>query len=392
MRKFGTIVRGVRAPIIQSGDPLEDIVFDTIVSAMKEESITVRNKDIVGITEAIVARAQNNYATVAQIAQDVRAKTNGGTVGLVFPILSRNRFSVLLKGIAQGVDRLVIQLSYPGDEVGNPLISIEEMDDAQINPYLDHFTEQEFRTLFPKICHPFTGVDYIAYYKEIAGKDVTILFSNDPTYILNYTSKVIIGDIHSRHRTRKRLVAKKATLILGLDEILTSSVNGSGFNKEYGLLGSNLATENVVKLFPRDCQVLVERLQERFYNAFSKQVEVMVYGDGAFKDPVGGIWELADPIVSPGYTKGLEGTPSELKLKYLADTTLKHLKGEALEQAMRKMIQGKDANLVNNVLSQGTTPRRITDLLGSLCDLTSGSGDKGTPIVYIQGYFDNYSK
>lgn len=392
MSKFGTIVRGIKAPIIQAHDPLEEIVFESVVSALKEDNIEVYDQDIVAITEAIVARAQNNYVTIDDIAQDVQSKFDKGTVGLVFPILSRNRFSMLLKGIAQGVERLVVQLSYPGDEVGNPLLSYEQMEEAKINPYTDHFDEASFRSIFPTIAHPFTGVDYIQYYKTMGGDNVEIILSNDPTHILNYTDQVIVADIHTRFRTQKKLRAHGAKKVLRLDELLTKPIQNSGYNPEFGLLGSNLANERSVKLFPRDCQALVERLQERFRTHYQKEIEVMVYGDGAFKDPVGGIWELADPIVSPGFTKRLAGTPNELKLKYIADTTLKHLKGKELEEAMRSLIKGKDKNLVNNILSQGTTPRRLTDLLGSLCDLTSGSGDKGTPIVFIQGYFDNYSK
>lgn len=390
MDTLGTVVRGVRAPIFKKGDDLVDLVAKSVIAACEQNDIKLQDRDIVAVTEAVVARTQGNYATCEQIAKDVRAKTGGGTVGLLFPILSRNRFSQLLRGIAKGVDKLIIQLSYPSDEVGNPLFDINLLAEKGINPYTESFTEDEFRKIFEKTVHPFTGVDYISFYKTIAG-NAEIILSNDRTELLKYTDTVICADIHSRERSKKALLAKGAKTVLTLADILNAPVDGSGYHEKYGLYGSNMATENSVKLFPRNAQEFVDKLQARL-NAYSgKTIECMVYGDGAFKDPVGGIWELADPVVSPAYTKGLDGQPNELKLKYLADTALKDLKGEEAEEAMRKLIREKDGNLVNKNESLGTTPRRLTDLLGSLCDLTSGSGDKGTPIILIQNYFKNYA-
>jgi len=391
MRFTGTVSRGIRAPIIKQGDDLVQIVVDSVLAAAEGEGITFRDRDVVAMTEAIVARSQGNYASTTQIAADVQAKTGGQTVGIIFPILSRNRFSMLLEGISKGCEKLVIQLSYPADEVGNQLVSIDTMDEKGVNPYTDSFTEEEFRAIFgDETVHKFTGVDYISYYKSL-GANVEIIFSNDPRHILTCTDTVICCDIHSRHRSKRILKAAGAKTVLGLDDLLTESVNGSGFNPQYGLLGSNKATEEQVKLFPRDCQPYVDGIAAKLREKTGKQIEVMVYGDGAFKDPVGGIWELADPVVSPAYTPGLSGTPNELKLKYLADNDFGDLKGEALAEAIRESIRQKEADLTGNMASEGTTPRRLTDLLGSLCDLTSGSGDKGTPIILIQGYFDTYA-
>ena len=390
----GTVSRGVRAPIIRSGDDLASIVTESVLSAAREEGYEIRNRDIVAMTEAIVARAQGNYASVDDIAADVKAKLGGETVGVIFPILSRNRFAICLRGIAKGAKKIVLMLSYPSDEVGNHLLSLDALDEKGINPYSDVLDLKRYRELFGYEKHPFTGVDYVEYYETLikeCGADVEIVFANDPRTVLNYTKNVINCDIHTRARTKRLLVAAGAENVFGLDEILNASVNGSGYNENYGLLGSNKATEDQVKLFPRDCQSLVEDIQDRILKATGKLVEVMVYGDGAFKDPVGKIWELADPVVSPAYTSGLEGTPNELKLKYLADNDFAALSGEELKAAIKEKIQTKDNNLVGNMASEGTTPRRLTDLIGSLCDLTSGSGDKGTPIVYIQGYFDNYT-
>ena len=390
----GTISRGVRAPIIRNGDNLVEIVTASVLDAAKSEGYEIRNRDVVAMTEAIVARAQGNYATVDDIAADVKAKFGGETVGVIFPILSRNRFAICLKGIARGAKKVVIMLSYPSDEVGNHLISLDQLDEKGVDPYRDVLSEAKYRELFGYEKHRFTGVDYVEYYSELVrgeGAECEIIFANNPRAILDYTKNVLACDIHTRARTKRILKANGAEIVYGLDEILTAPVNGSGYNAEYGLLGSNKATEEQVKLFPRDCQAVVDDIQDRILKATGKLVEVMVYGDGAFKDPVGKIWELADPVVSPAYTAGLEGTPNELKLKYLADNAFASLSGEELKAAIKQEIQKKDANLVGNMASEGTTPRRLTDLIGSLCDLTSGSGDKGTPIVHIQGYFDNYT-
>ena len=394
-RVVGTVVRGLRAPIIKEGDNIIDIVVDCVINTSKVEGFSIEDKDIVTLTESIVARAQGNYADIDAVAKDVKAKFEDKTIGLVFPILSRNRFGIILRGIAKGASKIVLMLSYPSDEVGNPLVDMEELDTKGINPWADVLTEKEFREAFGYNKHPFTGVDYIEYYKSIVseyGIECEIIFSNNPKTILNYTKNVIACDIHSRFRTKRILKENGGETIYGLDEILSSSIDGSGYNEEYGLLGSNKSTENAIKLFPRDCQPVVEKIQESIKEKTGKTVEVMVYGDGAFKDPVGKIWELADPVVSPGYTSGLVGTPSEVKLKYLADNEFADLKGEELKLAISKYIENKDASLVGSMASQGTTPRRLTDLIGSLSDLTSGSGDKGTPIVYIKGYFDNYTK
>ncbi len=390
MKTIGTISRGIKAPIIKKGDNLVDIVVDSVLAASEEGKFELQDKDVVAMTEAIVARAQGNYATLEQIAKDVRRKTGGGTVGLVFPIMSRNRFSMILKGIAMGVDKLIIQLSYPSDEVGNPLIPMDIIDEKGVNPYTDVFTEEQYYATFGKILHPFTGLDYIELYKSFGGDNCEIILANNPKEILKYTDKVINADIHTRNRTKRILKEAGAKVCLNLTDIMNESVDGSGYN-QYGLYGSNLATDNSVKLFPRDGQKLVDAIAEKFKSITGKNIEVMIYGDGAFKDPVGGIWELADPVVSPAYTKGLVGTPNELKLKYLADNAIGDLSGEEAKKAMKALIKEKKANLVADQSSQGTTPRRLTDLLGSLCDLTSGSGDKGTPIILIQNYFTNYS-
>ena len=394
MRMIGTTSRGLRAPIIRQGDDLVKIVVDTVLEASKDDGFKVRDKDIVAMTEAIVARAQGNYATVEDIATDIRAKFPDGTIGVILPILSRNRFSICLRGIAMGAKKVIIMLSYPSDEVGNHLVSLDRLDEAGVNPYSDVLTEERYRELFGYEKHRFTGVDYVEFYRNLveeAGAECEIIFANDPRAILTYTDCILACDIHTRHRTKRILKAAGAKTVYGLDDILSKSINGSGFNKDYGLLGSNKATEDTVKLFPKDCQTFVDAIQTELFKATGKRVEVMVYGDGAFKDPVGKIWELADPVVSPAYTIGLEGTPNELKLKYLADNDFADLSGEALRQAIKEKIKDKDDNLVGNMASEGTTPRQLTDLIGSLCDLTSGSGDKGTPIVYIQGYFDNYT-
>ena len=393
-RMIGTVSRGVRAPIIRSGDNLAEIVTSSVLEAAASEGYEIRNRDIIAMTEAIVARAQGNYATVDHIAADVKAKFGGETVGVIFPILSRNRFAICLKGIARGAKKILLMLSYPADEVGNHLISIDLMDEKGVDPYRDVLDVKKYRELFGYEKHRFTGVDYVEYYEKLIrdeGADCEIIFANNPRAILDYTKNVLNCDIHTRARTKRILKAAGAEIVYGMDEILTAPVNGSGYNENYGLLGSNKATEEQVKLFPRDCQTLVEDIQDRVLKATGKLVEVMVYGDGAFKDPVGKIWELADPVVSPAYTSGLEGTPNELKLKYLADNDFANLSGEELKAAIKSEIEKKDANLVGNMASEGTTPRQLTDLIGSLCDLTSGSGDKGTPIVYIQGYFDNYT-
>jgi F420-0:gamma-glutamyl ligase len=393
-RTIGTVSRGVRAPIIRSGDDLAKIVIDSVFEASLDAGFEIRNRDIVAMTEAIVARAQGNYATVDDIATDVKAKFPEGTVGVIFPILSRNRFAICLKGIARGAKKVVLMLSYPSDEVGNHLISLDALDEKGVDPYRDVLDVKKYRELFGYEKHRFTGVDYVEYYESIIrgeGADCEIIFANNPRAILDYTDAVLCCDIHTRQRTKKILKNAGAKTVYGMDEILTSPINGSGYNEDYGLLGSNKATEEQVKLFPRDCQTLVDEIQKQILEKTGKLVEVMVYGDGAFKDPVGKIWELADPVVSPAYTSGLEGTPNELKLKYLADNDFSALSGEELKAAIKKEIQKKDSNLVGNMASEGTTPRRLTDLIGSLCDLTSGSGDKGTPIIYIQGYFDNYT-
>ena len=390
---IGTISRGIKAPIIKKGDNLVNIAVDSLLQASNdpETGFKIQDRDIFALTEAVVGRAQGNYATVDQIAKDVRKKTGGGTVGLIFPILSRNRFSLLLKGIAKGVDKLVIMLSYHSDEVGNHLMSIDALDNLGINPYRDVFTEKDVYEKFGEIKHPFTGIDYIALYKEMSGENTEIILANRPQEILKYTDTVITADIHTRFRTKRLLIEGGAKTVLSLDDILNESVDGSGFNEQYGILGSNLATDNSVKLFPRNCEALSYEIQDEIKSRTGKHVEVMVYGDGAFKDPVGKIWELADPVVSPGYTAGLEGTPNELKLKYLADNKIGNLSGEEAKNAIKEMIKAKPQNLVASQASQGTTPRRLTDLIGSLCDLTSGSGDKGTPFIYIQNYFSNYA-
>lgn len=393
-RTIGTVSRGVRAPIIRNGDDLAKIVTESVFEASRDAGFEIQNRDIIGMTEAIVARAQGNYASVDDIAADVRSKFPEGTVGVIFPILSRNRFAICLKGIARGAKKVVLMLSYPSDEVGNHLISVDAMDEKGVDPYRDVLDVKKYRELFGYEKHRFTGVDYVEYYDSLIrgeGAECEIIFANNPRAILDYTDAVLNCDIHTRQRTKRILKSAGAKTVYGMDEILTESVNGSGYNEEYGLLGSNKATEEQVKLFPRDCQTLVEDIQKRILDATGKLVEVMVYGDGAFKDPVGKIWELADPVVSPAYTAGLEGTPNELKLKYLADNDFAALSGEELKAAIKSEIQKKDSNLVGNMASEGTTPRRLTDLIGSLCDLTSGSGDKGTPIIYIQGYFDNYT-
>ena len=394
-RTFGTVSIGLRAPIIREGDDMVKIVTDTVLEAMKNDGLTPRDRDIVAMKEAIVARAQGNYATVDAIAKDVRNKLGGETVGVIFPILSRNRFSICLRGIASGCKKVVLMLSYPADEVGNHLIDMDMLDKNGIDLYRDVLTEERYRNLFGYVKHPFTGVDYVEYYSQLireCGAEVEVVFANDPRAIVSYTKNVLNCDIHTRARTKRLLIAAGAEKVFGLDEIMTESVDGSGFNTRYGLLGSNKATETTVKLFPQDCQDMVMAIQEKLLELTGKHIEVMVYGDGAFKDPVGKIWELADPVVSPAYTPGLEGTPNELKLKYLADNDFADLSGKELQEAIKAKIQQKDgSSLVGNMAAQGTTPRRLTDLIGSLCDLTSGSGDKGTPIVYIQGYFDNYT-
>ena len=394
-RMLGTVSMGVRAPIIRQGDNLVDIVTDCVLGAMKEDGLVPRDRDIVAMTEAIVARAQGNYASVDDIAEDVRTKLGGQTIGVIFPILSRNRFAICLRGIAKGCKKIVLMLSYPADEVGNHLIDWDLMDKHGVDPYRDILTEERYRKLFGYVKHPFTGVDYVEYYSQLireSGAEVEVVFANDPRAILKYTKNVLHCDIHTRARTKRLLLDAGADRVCGLDEIMNAPVNGSGCNEAYGLLGSNKSTEDTVKLFPRQCQQLVLDIQAKLLQLTGKHIEVMVYGDGAFKDPVGKIWELADPVVSPAYTPGLEGTPNELKLKYLADNDFADLSGEELQAAIKDKIQQKDgSSLVGNMAAQGTTPRRLTDLIGSLCDLTSGSGDKGTPIVYIQGYFDNYT-
>ncbi len=394
-RTIGTVVRGVRAPIIRQGDDIVDITVQSVLTAIRENGIIPRDRDVVAVTESVVARAQGNYATVAQIAEDVRAKTGGGTVGVCFPIMSRNRFAVCLSGIAAGCKKVVLMLSYPSDEVGNHLISMDQIDEAGIDPWSDVLTLEQFRTLFGSAVHPFTGVDYIDFYSELIrarGAEVELVFANRVQAILDYTDTVITCNIHTRARSKRLLKAAGARIVLGMDDLMTESVQGSGCNPEFGLLGSNKATDETVKLFPVDCKAVAEAIGERLSEATGKRFEAMIYGDGAFKDPAGKIWELADPVVSPGYTAGLVGTPNELKLKYLADNDFGALEGEALREAISDRIRAKDgASLVGNMVSEGTTPRNLTDLIGSLCDLTSGSGDKGTPIILIQGYFDNYT-
>lgn len=394
-RVVGTVVRGLRGPIINQGDNIEQIVVDTVLNAANVEGFSIEDRDIVTVTESIVARAQGNYATIDHIASDVKAKFAEETVGVIFPILSRNRFSICLRGIAKGIKNVVLMLSYPSDEVGNHLVDIDQLDAKGINPWTDVLTEGDFRKHFGYIKHPFTGVDYIEYYKELIeaeGATCKVIFSNNPKTILDYTKHVLTCDIHSRFRTKRILKSNGAENVYGLDDILTESINGSGFNGAYGLLGSNKATEDSVKLFPCNCQPIVDGIQAKIKETTGKTIEVMVYGDGAFKDPVGKIWELADPVVSPAYTQGLNGTPNEVKLKYLADNNFCHLSGQEQKQAISEYIQNKCEDLVGAMEAQGTTPRRLTDLIGSLSDLTSGSGDKGTPIVYIKGYFDNYTK
>lgn len=394
-RIVGTVVRGLRAPIIKTGDDIVEIVVNTVLKASEVEGYSINDKDIVTITESIVARAQGNYATIDNIAKDVKAKFGDDTLGVIFPILSRNRFAICLRGIAKGAKKIVLMLSYPSDEVGNHLVDIDELDEKGVNPWTDVLTEEEFRGHFGYKKHTFTGVDYIDYYKSLIeeyGTECEVIFSNNPKTILNYTKNVLTCDIHSRFRTKKILKANGGNKIYSLDNILSTSIDGSGYNENYGLLGSNKSTEESVKLFPRNCQPIVDKIQAMLKEKTGKTVEVMIYGDGAFKDPVGKIWELADPVVSPAYTSGLEGTPSEVKLKYLADNNFAHLEGEELKKAISEYIINKESDLVGNMVSQGTTPRQLTDLIGSLSDLTSGSGDKGTPIIFIQGYFDNYTK
>lgn len=395
-RFVGTVSRGVRTPIIREGDDIAKIVIDSVMQAAEDETwgFRFRDRDVLCMTEAIVARAQGNYVTVDDIAKDVKAKLGGETIGVIFPILSRNRFAICLRGIAKGAKKVVLQLSYPSDEVGNSLVELDAVDAAGLDPYKDVLDLKKYRELFGTNVHRFTGVDYVAYYQtliEEAGAECEIIFANNPREILNHTKKVLACDIHTLPRTKRILKAAGAEVVLGLDNIMTEAIDGSGYNKDFGLLGSNKATEDTVKLFPRDAQGLVDGIQAEMKKRTGKDIEVMIYGDGGFKDPMGGIWEFADPVVSPFYTKGLEGTPNELKIKYLADNDFGDMEGDALREAIEKEIEKKDANLVGKMASEGTTPRQLTDLIGSLCDLTSGSGDKGTPVVYIQGYFDNYT-
>lgn len=393
-RKVGTISRGIRCPIIREHDNLADIVVESVLDAAKSEGFELRDRDVISVTESIVARAQGNYASVQAIAEDVKAKLGGETIGIIFPILSRNRFAICLKGMAMGAKKVVLMLSYPSDEVGNELVSLDKLDEAGINPYSDVLTLEKYRELFGENKHEFTGVDYVEYYSNLikeTGAEVEVIFANNPRTILNYTKNVLNCDIHTRARTKRILKEAGAEKVCGMDDILNASVNGSGYNSKYGLLGSNKSTEDTIKLFPKECFDLVEEIQKQILDKTGKHVEVMVYGDGAFKDPQGKIWELADPVVSPAYTEGLQGTPNEVKLKYLADNDFKDLSGEALKEAISKRIREKADNLVGDMASQGTTPRQLTDLIGSLCDLTSGSGDKGTPVVLVQGYFDNYT-
>lgn len=393
-RKVGTVSRGIRCPIIRQGDDLAAIVTESVLAAAAGDGFSLNDRDVVAVTESVVARAQGNYTSADAIAADVRAKLGGGTVGVLFPILSRNRFAVCLRGIAGGAKRIVLMLSYPSDEVGNEIVSLDALDAAGVDPYRDVLTLARFRELFGAVRHPFTGVDYVEYYQQLireSGAEVEVIFANRPQAILAYADRLLTCDIHTRARTKRLLRAAGAQTVLGLDDIMTAPIDGSGYNEKYGLLGSNKATEDSVKLFPRACRGLVDDIQRRLFEATGKKLEVMVYGDGAFKDPKGRIWELADPVVSPAYTDGLVGTPNELKLKYLADNEFGALSGEALRQAISDSIRQKDADLVGQMVSEGTTPRQLTDLIGSLCDLTSGSGDKGTPIVLVQGYFDNYT-
>ena len=393
-RMVGTVSRGVRAPIIRAGDDLAQIVTDSILEAAADDGFAIRDRDIVAMTEAIVARAQGNYASVDNIADDVRAKLGGETIGVIFPILSRNRFAICLRGIAKGAKKVVLMLSYPSDEVGNHLVSLDALDEKGINPYSDVLTLEQYRELFGYEKHTFTGVDYVEYYEQLireSGAEAEVIFANDCRAVLKYTKNVLNCDIHTRARTKRLLKAAGAERVFGLDEIMNAPINGSGYNASYGLLGSNKATEDTVKLFPRNCQPVVDAIAAKLKEKTGKNVEVMVYGDGAFKDPIGKIWELADPVVSPAYTAGLVGTPNELKLKYLADNEFADLRGDELKKAIEEAIKSKDADLTGQMVTEGTTPRKLTDLLGSLCDLTSGSGDKGTPFIYIQGYFDNYT-
>lgn len=394
-RVVGTVVRGLRCPIVKEGDRIEDIVVESVLKASESEGFTINDKDIVTVTESVVARAQGNYASIDNIATDVKSKFGDDTIGVIFPILSRNRFAICLRGIAKAAKKIVLMLSYPSDEVGNHLVDLDMLDDKGVNPWTDVLTEQHFRNLFGYNKHPFTGVDYIDYYKSLIqeyGVECEVIFSNNPKTILNYTKSVLTCDIHTRFRTKKILKANGGEKIYSLDNILCESIDGSGYNESFGLLGSNKSTEETVKLFPRNCQPVVDNIQAILKEKTGKNVEVMIYGDGAFKDPVGKIWELADPVVSPAYTSGLNGTPNEIKLKYLADNNFADLKGEELKKAISEYIKNKESDLVGSMESQGTTPRRLTDLIGSLSDLTSGSGDKGTPIIFIQGYFDNYTK
>ena len=394
-RLVGTVVRGLRGPIIKEGDDLRKIVVDVVTNAAKSGEFHIEDNDVLAVTESIVARSQGNYVTTEQIGRDVREKLGGGTIGVIFPILSRNRFAICLKGIAKGCDKVVLMLSYPSDEVGNHLLDIDRLDEMGVDPYRDVLTQAKFEELFGKAKHTFTGVDYVNYYKgliEEEGAEAEIIFANHPKEILAYTKKVLTCDIHTRARTKRLLKAAGAEKVAGMDELMNKSIDGSGYNTLYGLLGSNKATENSVKLFPNDCTEFSMRIQDDIRKLTGKTIEVMVYGDGAFKDPVGRIWELADPVVSPGYTPGLDGTPNEVKLKYLADNDFAHLSGDDLKHAISEYIRNKEADLGDSMAAQGTTPRRLTDLIGSLCDLTSGSGDKGTPFIYIQGYFDNYTK
>ena len=393
-RKVGTVSRGIRCPIIRQGDNLVEIAVNSVLDAAKEENFELHDKDVVALTESIVARSQGNYANIKAIAKDIQNKFEDGVVGVIFPILSRNRFSILLRGIASGCKKVILMLSYPSDEVGNALLTYDQLDESGINPYSDVLSLEKYRELFGYKKHEFTGVDYIEYYQSIikeAGAEVEVIFANNPKEILKYTDSILTCDIHTRARTKRILKANGAKVVFGLDDILTSSIDGSGYNEKYGLLGSNKSTEETIKLFPRACQGLVEDIQKELLKRTGKHIEVMVYGDGAFKDPQGKIWELADPVVSPAFTSGLVGTPNEVKLKYLADNDYKDLSGDELKEAIKNSIKTKDNNLVGNMLSQGTTPRQLTDLIGSLCDLTSGSGDKGTPIILVQGYFDNYT-
>ena len=393
-RLIGTTVRGLRAPVIKTGDDLKQIVVDTVLNAAASGEFVIRDRDILAVTESIVARSQGNYCSIDDIAADVRAKLGGEEIGVIFPITSRNRFAIVLRGIARGAKKIYLQLSYPSDEVGNHLIDVDLLDEKDVDPYTDVLNEEQFIELFGQPSHPFTGMNYVDYYKKLVeaeGCEIEFVFANNAAAILDYTKNVLACDIHTRFRTKRLLKKHGAEKVIGMDDLMTSSINGSGYNEKYGLLGSNKATEDTVKLFPTGCKQFAESIQDEIMQKTGKLIEVMVYGDGAFKDPVGKIWELADPVVSPGYTDGLEGTPNELKLKYLADNQFAHLSGEELKEAIRRSIHEKDAQLVGKMDSEGTTPRRLTDLIGSLCDLTSGSGDKGTPFVYIQGYFDNYT-